>query len=194
MSPSRRATLVGALFAGLGGPVVLSGCTTPSQGSDPGSGFVQGDGSFVVVAPDRREVAPVLTGEDLAGQPLSTADYAGQVIVLNVWGSWCAPCRKEAPDVAAAAAALGDRAQVLGINTRDLTAEPAQAFVRTFDVPYPSFFDPAGKLLLQLAALPPNAIPSTVVLDAQGRVAARVSGATTTATLVGVATDIANGK
>lgn len=193
MSPSRRAVILGTVLAS-GAPLVLASCTAPSTGSDPDSGFVQGDGSFVVIPPDEREKAPILSGEDLEGKPLSTGDFAGRVIVLNVWGSWCAPCRKEAPDVVTAAAKLGDTAQVLGINTRDLTSDAAKAFVRTFEVPYPSFFDPAGKLLLQLAALPPNAIPSTVVLDAQGRVAARVTGATTEATLVGVATDIVQGK
>lgn len=191
---SRRTFLPGALVAGVGAPLLLAACTPSGQAADPGSGFVQGDGSFVVIPPDKREKAPILSGDDLDGAPLSTADFAGQVIVLNVWGSWCAPCRKEAPDVVAAATTLAGTAEVLGINTRDLTTDPAQAFVRTFEVPYRSFFDPAGKLLLQLAALPPNAIPSTVVLDAEGRVAARVTGATTTATLVGVATDIAQGK
>lgn len=193
MTLSRRAVLGGAVVAGVA-PLTVVGCTAPSQGNDPGSGFVQGDGSFVVVPPDQRKVAPVLSGPDLDGTTLSTADFPGRVLILNVWGSWCAPCRKEAPDVVAAAQELGDTAQVLGINTRDLTTEPAQAFERAFDLTYPSFFDPAGELLLELAALPPNAIPSTVVLDTQGRIAARVTGATTQATLVGVATDIAQGS
>jgi thiol-disulfide isomerase/thioredoxin len=189
MLPRRQLLGLGALA-----PLVLAGCGLDGTNTDAASGFAQGDGSYATIAPNKRAVAPTLTGTDLTGKPLSTADYAGQVIVLNVWGSWCAPCRKEAPDLVAATTQLSGVAQVLGINTRDLTTEPALAFVRAFDINFPSFFDPNGSLLLDLAALPANAIPSTLVFDTQFRIAARVTGATTTATLVGIAHDVANGK
>ena len=96
---------------------------------------------------------------------------------MVVWGSWCTPCRAEAPDVVAAAVELGDEAQVIGIDIRDPSVEQAKSFVRRFDVPYPSFFSPDGKALLAFrGTLTPNSIPSFVVLDGEGRVAASIIG------------------
>lgn len=158
------------------------------------AGFVGGDGTVAVVAPDKRKSAPVLTGTTLTGKKLTvggTAD-AHRVVVLNVWGSWCAPCRKEADDLQQAYERLRKKpppgvagVDFVGINTRDEDPSPARAFVRSHHVTYPSLYDPDGKLLLGFAGtLPPTAIPSTLIIDPQGRVAARVIGATTTTTLV----------
>lgn len=184
-----RPWLVGALVAVL----AASGCAAGGQGSD--GGFVGGDGSYTRVAPAERQAAPVLAGHDLDGKPLSTNDYRDRVVVLNVWGSWCAPCRKEAPDLVEAAHRTQDKAQFIGLDTRDLDAAPAQAFVRAFSVPYPTLYDPDGSLLLQLGGqVPPNAIPTTLILDRQGRVAARIMGATTTSTITGLVDDIAEGR
>lgn len=172
---------------------LLSGCQdNPTASSEVG--FAQGDGSFTLIPAADRKPLPEITGTDLAGKPLSTATFAGKIVVLNVWGSWCGPCRKEAPELVKAAAATAGTAQFVGINTRDNSAATAQAFERSFGIEYPSFFDPQGELLLLLKDLPPKAIPSTLVIDGQGRAAARVLGETTAATLQGIIDDVAAGK
>jgi thiol-disulfide isomerase/thioredoxin len=131
----------------------------------------------VQVEPGQREDPVSLTGRDLEGERLSTTEFRGKPVVAVVWGSWCAPCRAEAPDVVAAARELGDRAQFVGINIRDSSTEQARSFVRTFEVPYPSYFSPDGEAMLAFAGtLTPNSIPSFVVLDAEGRVAASIIG------------------
>lgn len=189
----RRAFSLGLGLAAAAATAVTTGCqSNPSASSEVG--FVVGDGSFTMIPVDQRKTIPELVGTDLTGQPLSTTTWAGQLIVLNVWGSWCGPCRKEAPDLVKAAAATRGRAQFIGINTRDNSAATAEAFERSFGVEYPSFYDPTGELLLKLQDLPPSAIPSTLVLDTQGRAAARVLGATTAATLQGIIDDVAAGK
>lgn len=172
--------------------LVLAGC-----GSAPAStaGFVGGDGTLTQLPADQRPAAPVIEGTTLAGLPWSSADAAGKVIVYNVWGSWCAPCRAEAPALAAASARTADKAVFVGVNTRDLDKAAPQAFVRAFGVPYANLYDPDGALLLKFSGqLPASAIPSTLVVDPQGRVAARVIGETTEATLVGLVEDLAAGK
>jgi thiol-disulfide isomerase/thioredoxin len=117
-------------------------------------------------------------------------------VVINVWGSWCPPCRKEAPELQAAAQKLGPQGvQFLGIDTSDSDRDQALAYQRTFGITYPSISDPAGDALLALrGAVAPNAIPTTLVLDQQGRVAARISAATTATTLVDVVGDVSAGK
>ena len=132
---------------------------------------------MVQVEPGQREDPVSLTGRGLEGERLSTTEFRGKPLVAVVWGSWCAPCRAEAPDVVAAARELGDRAQFVGINIRDSSTEQARSFVRTFEVPYPSYFSPDGEAMLAFAGtLTPNSIPSFVVLDAEGRVAASIVG------------------
>ena len=124
------------------------------------------------------------------------ADFQGKVVVINVWGSWCPPCRSEADDLAVAAKQLQPQGVVfLGINTRDNSADTALAFQRSHAVPYPSIFDPGGSLLGAFhRTLSPKAIPSTVVIDAQGRVAASVIGELTSArTLIDLVHDVSRG-
>jgi thiol-disulfide isomerase/thioredoxin len=131
----------------------------------------------VQVAPDRRGEPVTLAGRDLEGDRLTTTEFRGKPVVAVVWGSWCAPCRAEAPDVVGAANELGDRAQFVGINIRDSSTQQARSFVRTFEVPYPSYFSPDGEAMLAFSGtLTPNSIPSFVVLDAEGRVAASIIG------------------
>lgn len=174
---------------------LLAGCGASGAGSDQaadGTGYVSGGGTVTTIPPDDRKPAPALEGETLDGERFSLADYAGKVVVLNVWGSWCSPCRKEAPDLAAAANSLAEKnVAFVGINTRDATKDPAKAFVRRFDVPYPSVYDPDGALLLGFReTLPPKAIPSTLVVDPEGRVAARVLGVVSRTTVEQLALDV----
>jgi thiol-disulfide isomerase/thioredoxin len=145
-----------------------------------------------VAAVDRGD--PVtLEGKNLDGEDLSVADLRGKPVVVVVWGSWCAPCRAEAPDVVAASEELDGKAQFVGINIRDSSADQAKGFVRTFEVPYPSFFSPDGKAMLAFSGtLTPNSIPSFVVLDRDGRVAASIIGELPSrTTLVEITEDVA---
>lgn len=180
------------IVVGLLACVALVGCS--SSGVDAENGFAAGTGTYTRIAPAKRAKAPVIEGTTLDGKHLSTSQYLGKVVVINVWGSWCAPCRHEAPALEKAAEQTTDVAQFVGINTRDLAPAPAQAFVRAFGITYPSLYDPDGALLLQFGQAPPTAIPSTIVLDRQGRVAARVLGETTESTITGIIHDVAEGR
>jgi thiol-disulfide isomerase/thioredoxin len=129
-----------------------------------------------VVAKERD--APIeLAGTDLDGKDLDLADLRGKPVVVNVWWSQCPPCRVEQPDLNEAAADLGTKVTFLGINIRDSSVDSARSYVRGFDVPYPSIYSADGSALLPFAGtLNPRSIPSTVVLDADGRIAASVQG------------------
>jgi len=153
---------------------------------------VTGDGSVTEVKTAQRGEPVTLTGQDLDGKPLDLASFHGKPVVLVVWGSWCAPCRAEAPDVVAAARKLGDRAQFVGINIRDASTDQAKAFVTHYGVPYPSIYAPKGDALLAFSGtLTPNSIPSFVVLDHQGRIAASLIGPLpSTTTLLEVVSDV----
>lgn len=187
MTLRRRSLLTVGIVAAL-----LAGCGTAPTAQ---GGFVGGDGSLTLIPVAERKPAPNISGELLGGGSFDSQQLAGNVIVYNVWGSWCAPCRKEAPALEAAARATADKARFVGINTRDLDQAPALAFNRAFDITYPSVYDPDGRELLKFGAqLPPSAIPTTLVVDAEGRVAARVLGETTEATLRGLVEDVAAGK
>ncbi|MGD9958442.1 TlpA disulfide reductase family protein [Nocardioides sp.] len=119
-----------------------------------------------------------LTGETLEGESFDVADLRGKVVVVNVWWSACAPCRLEAPMLVGAAAQTAADADFVGVNIRDNSAEPALAFDTTFGVTYPSIYDPTGKALLAFAGkVNLQAVPTTVVLDREGRIAATISGA-----------------
>lgn len=173
--------------------LLLAGCNG-ATGTAPGSGLVQTEPGLTRVPVEERQPAAVAEGEGLDGEPLSTADYGDLVVVVNVWGSWCPPCRKEAPALVAAQEETADVAQFVGINTKDLDRAPALAFDRTFKINYPSIFDPSGGQLLKFTELPPGAIPSTLVIDREGRVAARVIGPITQNSLVQLINDVAEGK
>ncbi|MEZ5158947.1 MAG: TlpA disulfide reductase family protein [Candidatus Nanopelagicales bacterium] len=167
----KRLGLVALLAA-----LTLAGCS--QEAADPGdsAGFVEGDGTSVILPVDQRKPAPVLTGTDLNGEPVDTSTWEGSPGVINVWASWCAPCRAEAPELVAVAK-QNPEVNFLGLDTRDSDA-PARAFVEKFNIPYPNLPDPDGQLVLQFSdSLPPQAIPSTLLVDAQGRVAGRFLGA-----------------
>jgi thiol-disulfide isomerase/thioredoxin len=148
------------------------------------------------ISPDQRQVLPTVSGPALgSNQTISTQDYRGKVVVINVWGSWCPPCRKEAPDLQAASVETKDVAQFVGITSKDYDPAPAEAFVRSFKITYPSIYDPTGKVLLAFAGeLPPSAIPSTMIIDREGRLAVRVLSEASKITLVDMINDVANGR
>jgi thiol-disulfide isomerase/thioredoxin len=183
--------MVAVLSAALACLLALSGCSSLSGTGD--TGFVTSDGTVTEVTAADRGDAVSLKGTDLDGKDLDLASLRGKPVVVVVWGSWCTPCRAEAPDVVAAAEELGDKAEFLGINIRDGSTEQAASFVRRFDVPYRSVFSPDGQALLAFrGTLTPNSIPSFVVLDDQGRVAASIIGQLpSTTTLVEVVKDVA---
>lgn len=153
--------------------VLLAGCSGLS--GTGGKGYLTGDGVPAEVAPEERGEPVELSGEDLDGKAFELADLRGKPVVVNVWWSACPPCRVEQPDLNEAAAALGDDVAFLGINIRDASPDQAKAYVRQFDVPYPSVFSPDGQALLPFS-IAPRSIPSTFVLDAEGRIAASVIG------------------
>lgn len=178
---SRRATRVrrrATLAAGAAATALLvSACG--SGGTSGGGGntnFVVGEDGISTAAAGRRAAAPELSGKTLEGKPLDVADYKGKVVVLNVWGSWCNPCRAEAKYFAKVSKDYADKGvQFVGINTRDGSTTAALAFEEDFGIPYPSLYDPTGKLMLRFekGTLNPQAVPSTLVLDRDGKIAAR---------------------
>ncbi|MEW1648515.1 MULTISPECIES: TlpA disulfide reductase family protein [unclassified Streptomyces] len=157
--------------------LVLSACS--SGGTSGGSGntnFITGSDGIATVKKGDRQAAPDLSGKTIDGKTLNTADYKGKVLVVNVWGSWCSPCRAEADNLVQVAKATADKdVQFVGLNTRDTSTEPAVAFEKKYAVPYPSLYDPTGRLMLRFkkGTLNPQAIPSTIVIDRDGKIAAR---------------------
>jgi thiol-disulfide isomerase/thioredoxin len=178
------------LVAGL---LLVAGCSSGQQAAENRqgqSGFVSGTGNVSMFDPADRKPAPELTGTTLDGKTWTLSDHKDKVVVLNVWGSWCPPCRKEAPDLVAAAKELGPSVQFIGLNTRDLDPAPAKKFVQEFGVPYPSIYDKDGKALLRFKGqISPKAIPTTLVIDQDGKVAGRVIGEVTKQTLLGMVAD-----
>lgn len=173
--------------------LTLASCSSGAQfSSGDGQGFISGDGSTVVLDPSDRDDAPDVSGPTLQGDDLALADLSGEVVVLNVWGSWCAPCRAEAETLQELSDEFANQGvQFVGINTRDDEAKAA-AFERTFGITYPSWVDPDGQMQLAFRdSLPPTSIPSTLVIDREGRVAARVLGPTSYLQLKGLVEDVA---
>lgn len=170
--------------------LALTACGGAEAG-DSGAGFVGGDGSIVVIDPADRVAAPDLTGATLDGADYSLADDEGEIVVMNVWASWCAPCRAEAPELQQVWTDVeADGVQFIGLNTRDSTLA-AQRFVETMGLTFPSVQDTDGRLQLLFAdSLPPQAIPSTLVIDREGKVAARMLGKVSAATLRGVIDEV----
>ena len=155
----------------------LTACTPEESGAADvvGQGYVSGDGSVQTYDAGERKGPVAIAGTDFEGNDVDTADWVGEVVVVNTWYASCAPCRAEAPDLVSLAETKDD-VRFLGINTED-DAGAAQAFQRTFEVPYPSIEDRTGVVIAGLnGVVPLQAVPTTVVLDQQGKVAARVIG------------------
>lgn len=176
--------------------LMISGCaaTDPlAQQAKAGDNknYIAGDGSVSEYAPGTRGEPVELTAELYDGTTVSSADWAGQVTVLNVWYAACAPCRVEAPDLEALwQEHQQDGVQFFGVNIRD-QQQTAEAFERNFGITYPSFNDQGGTVQFTMAEyVPAQAVPSTLVLDRQGRVAARVIGLAEKSTLDALITDV----
>ena len=181
----RRRTRVAAVVASAVLGLSLAGCSRADTGGSGDQGFVAGKGIITTLGVAQRKQPGTVEGTTLRGRHVSLADYRGKVVVVNVWGSWCPPCRAEAPMLADAARAMRHRGVVfLGIDSRNPEKAGPRAFVRHYKIPYDSIYDPDGQTLLAFhGTLPPNSIPSTVVIDRQGRVAASVIGSITRTTL-----------
>lgn len=176
--------------------VVVGAC-----GEDPNSiaaqaksgsrkGYISGDGSVEKVAIEQRQRPVSLSGTTVDGKRLSLADYRSSVVVVNVWGSWCGPCEAEAPELKKAWSSLsgpGKPVQFLGIDFRE-DPERGLSAMKRHGLGYPSLSDESGVLILSLQGKAPT-VPTTLVLDRTGRIAARVSGPVTASTLTGLVED-----
>ncbi|WP_432507461.1 TlpA family protein disulfide reductase [Kineococcus arenarius] len=185
---TRRPALAGALLA----TAVLAGCGGGGDGlpDAQGQNYIAGDGTVVQTPPAERGEPITFTGETIDGGTIDLADLRGQVVLLNTWFAACGPCREEADDLQQVWEEYSGRGvQFVGINTYD-TAAIAESFNRSHSVTYPSVLDAgSGEAMLALRGVAPQATPTTIVLDAEGRVAARVSGPARASTLAGLLDD-----
>jgi thiol-disulfide isomerase/thioredoxin len=164
--------------------VLLAGWAT---GGNSGVTDVAGSTSAVLYQAGHRPLAPDFTATTLTGARLSFSSYRGRVVVLNFWGSWCPPCRAEAPALAVTAKKYRPAGvDFLGVDERDTTAG-ALAFARTFGIGYPSVGDSSSVIALDFTAVVPLAgTPTTLVIDRTGHIAGAVFGAATYQELTGI--------
>ena len=159
-----------------------------SSASAAGNGYVSGDGTVTTYPAADRKSAPAVTGPTLEGGQLSLASYRGKVVVVNFWGSWCPPCRLEGPFLQYMSSHYAARGvQFVGVDLRD-DAASARAFLQNIGATYPNLFDgPDGLLVLKFSdVVPPQATPSTLVIDRRGRIAVRILGPTTEPVLASI--------
>ena len=177
--PRARGAAVGALALAVS--LALAACDSGAIGQNTpasnGQSFVSGSAGTTVYGARSGPVAPRVTGTTLTGQTLALTQYHGHVVVMNFWGSWCTPCRAEAPVLASLAGHFtGSGVRFLGVDIRDSPAT-AQAFLSDFHISYPSLNDPGDVIALDFqATVPPAGIPTTLVIGRDGRITARVIG------------------
>lgn len=171
--------------------LVLAGCASGVRAERSQGGFAQGEYGITVVPVGDRVDAPDIVGESLAGEQVSLDDFAGQTVLVNVWGSWCVPCREEVDDLVEARRELPvENVAFLGINIRDDRAA-AQVFEDRYGVTWPSLYDPSGSLLLAFRdSLVASAVPTTYIIDADGDVAMRMLNKQTAQTFIDAVTEI----
>lgn len=159
----------------------VSACSNSAMRGDDGGTFAfHSPGGQVEIFYDEAQRRPLagFAGESLMdpGEEIALSDFDGQIVVLNAWGQWCAPCRAEVDDLQEVHEALQagstPTGTVLGINVRDYNPQIARDFVEDSGVTYPSIYDPPFKTAASLGGVPSSVIPTTVVLDAQHRPAA----------------------
>ena len=170
---------------------LVAACSGDSRSAEE-LGYIEGEGIIEQVAVADRVEMPHFEGSTLDDGYFDSDDHAGKVLVVNVWGSWCPPCREEAPGLRRVSEEARDRGvQFIGIDVRDNDGA-ARAFERKYKITYPSIrtADSAAAMLAFSSILPRNAIPSTVIVDREGRVAARVIGKTTYVTLRDLVDDV----
>ncbi|MCC9311594.1 TlpA family protein disulfide reductase [Kitasatospora sp. RB6PN24] len=177
MSGTPRLRMAAVLTAAAAA-LTLAGCSSTGSGGsgDAQAGFVTGSGGIDTVPVAARKPAPAISGNDLTGKPTALSDFQGKVVVVNIWGSWCSPCRAEAKGLEQVYEKdKGQGVQFLGINTRDTDVTNAKQFEDVNGISYPSIYDPDGTQILKFpkGSLNPQSIPTTVVIDRQGRLAAR---------------------
>jgi thiol-disulfide isomerase/thioredoxin len=173
MAARRRLPLIVAALAVTAGTATACTDANGTNGKD----YVAGDGVVIEIPADERGKPVELSGQTLTGEQVDLADRLGSVVVVNVWWAGCPPCRKEAPLLVDASDELPGGGTILGINIRDSSKDNALAFERGFGVTYPSIYDPGSSLLLNFPTpFNPRDMPSTVVLDREGRVAALIRG------------------
>ncbi|GAA0961702.1 TlpA disulfide reductase family protein [Actinocorallia libanotica] len=144
---------------------LTAGCSGGGTAAKPGE----------PVPVDDRQSPAAVKGETLEGEQLDLASYDGKVVVVNFWASWCGPCRAEAPALEATYQENKDEVAFLGVDIKD-TRDGAKAFVRKYGNSYPSLFDPEGKITQSFSSVNPGALPTTLILDREGRVAVQFPG------------------
>ena len=167
------------MLCALATAIALTGCSGGQAGNASTSTDSSADFDFEgntplgeVIPASERRFAPSFEGELLDGTAFESTALAGDIIVINFWGSWCAPCRVETPDFQAVYSDVADSGvQFLGIDVKD-NRQLAQAFVDSVGAEYPSLFDPRGEVALAFRGFPANVVPSTILIDGAGQVAA----------------------
>lgn len=180
-----RSLTVGLLV--ISGLVGLTGCASTDSlvESVPGSNYVSSDGAVTEIAVDNRGEPIEFSEVTSEGTPITSDELRGSVVVVNFWFAACPPCRVEAPILAEMASTAPEGVRFIGVNVYDDRAA-ADSFEESFGIPYPSVLDNAtGSMRLAFAGdLPPSGVPVTLIVDKEGRVAARYSGAITDGTIL----------